>query len=69
MSVADEQAEGTQQAEASAEPAVVAGLGDPRVDAAVERLSDIDEASLDEQPSIYEDVLNRLKGALDDSAR
>lgn len=57
-------------AAAEAEAArTVPSMGDPRVDAAMQRLSDVEGAPLDEQPAIYEDVLSRLKGALDDSAR
>jgi hypothetical protein len=49
-------------------PTTGAGLGDDDVDAAVERLGELDRLPLDEQVSVYEDVQHRLARVLERDA-
>lgn len=41
-------------------------LGDPRVDAAVSSLQDLDKRSVDDHPAVFEQAHERLREALDD---
>ncbi|MER6914737.1 hypothetical protein ABT354_23940 [Streptomyces sp. NPDC000594] len=60
---------GSGEAAAPEEPAplgvVIAPTGDPRVDAALERLADADHLPAEGHPEVYEDVHRELREALD----
>ena len=46
--------------------AATEAIGDPRVDAATERLDDLPERPIDEHPEVFEEVHRDLAAALDD---
>lgn len=58
-------AEGVQQGLPIAVP--VQTTGDARVDAALERLQDLDQVPIGEHAEVFSDIHGRLSGALGDS--
>jgi hypothetical protein len=43
-------------------------LGDPRVDEAVDRLDDLSQRPVGDHVAVFDDIHNRLRGALEDAA-
>ncbi len=56
----------TEQTTAGGDAEEPGSLGDPRVDAAVAELRDLDEAGVDEHAERYEQAHDALRAALDD---
>ncbi len=65
MTVSDPQHAQPDHADADAK----GSLGDPRVDAAVASLCDLDERDVDDHPDVYEKAHEGLRRALDDESQ
>lgn len=55
--------------EAQHEAENVVSVGDPKVDAAVSRLRDLDKRDVDEHAAVYERAHEALRQALDDDSQ